>query len=57
MQEPGQVASMAAAPVVFAGTSWGHVATGTPGSIARIKPEDLAAIHRVYFRPDNATLC
>ena len=56
MQEPGQVASMAAAPVVFSGTSWGHVATGTPGSIARIKPADLAAIHRTWFRPDNAIL-
>jgi zinc protease len=56
MQEPGQVASMASAPVVFAGTSWGHVSTGTPGSIAKIKPEDLSAIHRTYFRPDNAVL-
>lgn len=56
MQEPGQVASMAAAPVVFSGTGWGHVATGTPGSIARIKPADLAAIHRTWFRPDNAIL-
>jgi len=56
LQEPGQVASMAAAPVVFAGSSWGHVATGTPGSLARIKPADLAAIHRAWFRPDNAIL-
>ncbi len=56
MQEPGQVTSMAAAPVVFSGTGWGHVATGTPGSIARIKPADLAAIHRTWFRPDNAIL-
>ncbi len=56
MQAPGQVASMAAAPVVFAGTSWGHVATGTAASLARIKPADLAAIHRAWFRPDNAIL-
>jgi zinc protease len=56
MQEPGQVASMAAAPVVFAGTSWGHVATGTPASIAKIKPGDLATIHKAWFRPDNAVL-
>jgi zinc protease len=56
MQEPGQVASMAAAPVVFAGTSWGHVSTGTPTSLPKIKPADLAAIHRAYFRPDNAIL-
>jgi zinc protease len=47
---------MAMAPVVFAGTSWGHVATGTPTSLPKIKPADLAAIHRAYFRPDNAIL-
>jgi zinc protease len=55
-QEPGQVSAYAAAPVVFAGTPFGHVATGTPASIARLKPADLAALHRVWFRPDNAIL-
>src|SRR6202008_3201691 len=46
----------AAAPVVFAGTPFGHVSTGTPASIARIKPADLAALHGAWFRPDNAIL-
>ena len=55
-QEPGQVAGYAAAPVVFAGTAFGHVPTGTPGSIARLKPADLAALHSVWYRPDNAVL-
>jgi zinc protease len=55
-QEPGQVAGYAAAPVVFGGTPFGHVATGTPASIARLKPADLAAIHKTWFRPDNAIL-
>jgi zinc protease len=55
-QEPGQVSAYAAAPVVFAGTPFGHVATGTPASIARLKPADLAALHRTWFRPDNAIL-
>ncbi|MDB5464332.1 MAG: peptidase family [Phenylobacterium sp.] len=55
-QEPGQVAGFAAAPVVFAGTPFGHVSTGTPASIARIKPADLAALHKAWFRPDNAIL-
>ena len=55
-QEPGQVAGFAAAPVVFAGTAFGHVASGTPASIARLKTSDLAAIHGHYFRPDNAIL-
>jgi zinc protease len=55
-QEPGQVSAFAAAPVVFAGTPFGHVATGTPASIARLKPADLAALHATWFRPDNAIL-
>jgi zinc protease len=55
-QEPGQVAGFAAAPVVFAGTPFGHVSTGTPASIARIKPADLVALHKAWFRPDNAIL-
>ena len=55
-EEPGQVSAYAAAPVVFAGTAFGHVSTGTPASIARLKPADLAALHRTWFRPDNAIL-
>jgi zinc protease len=55
-QQPGQVASYAAAPVVFAGTAFGHVPQGTPGSIARLKPADLAALHGAWYRPDNAIL-
>jgi zinc protease len=42
--------------VVFAGTPFGHVPAGTPGSIARLKPADLAALHKAWFRPDNAIL-
>jgi zinc protease len=55
-QEPGQVSAFAAAPVVFAGTPYGHVSTGTPASIAKLKPADLAALHKAWFRPDNAIL-
>ena len=55
-QEPGQISASAAAPVVFAGTPFGHVPAGTPGSIARIKPGDLTALHTAWYRPDNAVL-
>jgi zinc protease len=55
-QEPGDIAAYAAGPVVFAGTPFGHVASGTPRSIARVQPADLATIHRAWFRPDNAIL-
>lgn len=55
-QEPGQLASFTAAPLIFAGTPFGHVPSGTPDSLEKIKPADLAAIHQAWFRPDNAIL-
>ena len=51
-QEPGAIAGFAAAPLVFGGTPFGHVPTGTPDSLKRLKTADLAA----GFRPDNAIL-
>ena len=55
-QQPGSVAGFAAAPVVFGGTPFGHVAAGTPASLTRLKPADLARLHATWFRPDNAVL-
>ena len=55
-QEPGQISAYAAAPIVFAGTPFGHVSSGTPTSLIRLKPADLAALHKTWFRPDNAIL-
>jgi zinc protease len=55
-QEPGQIAGYAAGPLVFAGTPFGHVPVGTPQSLVRIRPADLAAIHQAWYRPDNAIL-
>ena len=55
-QDPGQVAGFAAAPVVYAGTPFGHVADGTPGSLAKLTPAELTRLHAAWFRPDNATL-
>jgi zinc protease len=55
-QQPGSLASMTAAPVVFGGTPLGHVSTGTPASLTKLKPADLSAIHAAWYRPDNAIL-
>jgi zinc protease len=55
-REPGDIAGYAAGPVVFSGTPFGHVAAGTPNSITRLAPADLAGLHRAWFRPDNAIL-
>jgi zinc protease len=55
-QSPGQLAGYAASPVVFGGTPFGQVASGTPASIAKISTADLSKLHGQYFRPDNAIL-
>jgi zinc protease len=55
-QSPGSVVGYALSPVIFAGTPFGHVADGTPDSLAKLKPADLAALHGAWFRPDNAIL-
>ncbi|MEJ0066872.1 MAG: pitrilysin family protein [Caulobacteraceae bacterium] len=54
--EPGEVAGFANAPVVYAGTSFAHAADGTPSSLKRLTPGDLARFHDRYWRPDNAIL-
>lgn len=56
LETPGPLAGMAQAPVVFAGTPYGHVADGTPASLRKIAPADLAALHAAWWRPDNAVL-
>ncbi|MDP3855935.1 pitrilysin family protein [Phenylobacterium sp.] len=55
-QSPGSLASMATAQVVFSGTPFGHVATGTPASLTKVTTADLARLHAAHFRPDNAIL-
>jgi zinc protease len=47
---------MAAAPVIFGGTPFGHEADGTPQSLKKLTPADLAQAHAAWFRPDNAIL-
>lgn len=54
--DPGQVASLALPPVVYAGTSFAHAAGGTPPTLRRLTRDDLARFHDTYWRPDNAIL-
>jgi zinc protease len=54
--DPGEVAANATAPVVYAGTSFAHAASGTPASLQRLTRDDLARFHDAYWRPDNAIL-
>ncbi|PZQ56032.1 MAG: peptidase M16 [Phenylobacterium zucineum] len=55
-QQPGSLAGLAAAPIIYGGTPFGHVVQGTPASLAKLKPADLSALHTAAFRPDNAIL-
>jgi zinc protease len=55
-QRPGSVASFAAAPLIYAGSPFGHVASGTPASLKRIGRDALVGMHDACWRPDNAIL-
>ncbi|HKC24558.1 MAG TPA: pitrilysin family protein [Thermoanaerobaculia bacterium] len=54
--QPGVVAGLVADRLVFGESPYGHPIGGTPGSIARIKRDDVVALHRAWYRPDNAVL-
>ena len=56
MGEPGAVASLVAARVVFGNSPYGHPRSGTPESVARITRDDIVRVHRELYRPDNAVL-
>jgi zinc protease len=55
-QRPGGVAGFTVPTVIYAGSAYGHVAGGTPGSLPRITRDALTRTHAAYWRPDNAIL-
>ena len=54
--DPQQLSALAASPVAYAGTPFGHAQGGSPTSLKRIQAADLARFHAAYWRPDNAIL-
>ena len=54
--DPGQVASLATPPVVYAGTSFAHTPGGTPATLKRLTRQALVDFHDAHWRPDNAIL-
>ncbi|HYY56542.1 MAG TPA: pitrilysin family protein [Pyrinomonadaceae bacterium] len=56
MSNPGRVAGFVASRVVFGASPYGHLLSGTPESIARIRRDDIVKFHATYYRPDNAIL-
>jgi len=56
LSEPGSIARFVAARVVFGDSPYGHPIGGTPESLTKITPSDIARLHSRYYRPDNAIL-
>jgi zinc protease len=54
--DPGTIARMVAARVVFGNEPYGHPLSGTTESLTRISAADIAKMHSHYYRPDNAIL-
>jgi zinc protease len=55
-QRPGAVAGFVVPTVIYAGSGYGHVAGGTPGSLPKIQRDALVKTHAANWRPDNAVL-
>jgi len=53
---PGTLANLVAERLTYGVGPYGHPANGTPESLPRITRDDLVAVHRRTFRPDNAAL-
>ena len=53
---PGTLASLVAQRLAYGTGAYGRPAGGTPESLPRIGRDDLVAVHRRSFRPDNAVL-
>jgi zinc protease len=56
LRDPGAIAGLVAARVIFGDAPYGHPLGGTPQSLPRIKREDIQSLHQHYYRPDNAVL-
>jgi zinc protease len=54
--QPGAIARFAAARVIYRDAPYGHPLSGTPESLPRIKRDDIARLHGMFYRPDNAIL-
>lgn len=54
--QPGAIARFAAARVIYRDAPYGHLLSGTPESLPRIKRDDITRLHGMFYRPDNAIL-
>ncbi|MBI2820845.1 MAG: insulinase family protein [Acidobacteria bacterium] len=54
LKQPGTLARLAAARLLYGDTPYGHPLAGTPESVRRIRREDIVRLHAAFYRPDNA---
>lgn len=56
LQEPGTLARLVMAQMVFADGPYGHPSSGSPASLERITRAAVVQRYRQLYRPDNAVL-
>jgi len=56
LRDPGAIAQMVAQPLLYGSAPYGTLSYGTPGSLKAMTREDLAAHHRIWWHPANASL-
>jgi zinc protease len=56
LEQPGQLARVAAARAILGTQPYGHSTVGTPASLRRVKRADITSFHVSHYRPDRAVL-
>jgi zinc protease len=56
LEQPGQLARVAAARAILGTEPYGHSRTGTPASLRRVKRGDITDFHVSHYRPDRTVL-
>jgi zinc protease len=56
MQQPGSLGGWVTARALYGSGAYGHPLGGDPSSLKRITRADVVALHRTWYRPDNAIL-
>lgn len=56
MKDPGQLAGLVSTPILYGTAPYGRIASGTPGSLKAVSRDELAAHHRQWWHPANASL-
>src|SRR6185437_6222266 len=55
-QSPDTVAGRAIGPMMFPGHPYGRPAAGTVESVGKLTRDQVVAFHRLYYRPDGASI-